>query len=163
MQEMSLLQSRGAITISNAVLQAENASNSDSLVGPVRGTSDNRPLDLLEGKLAVLQFQIQIKGELEAIASRLESSKVASESVQNEPCSESNLNNDTSLANTVREKVRGVSLVLKSITQLYNEYAIPFELWEIRLEMLYFADYSGDADSSIVENIHLEESSILMP
>nr|CAN72860.1 hypothetical protein VITISV_018140 [Vitis vinifera] len=101
---------------------AENASNSDSLVGPVRGISDNRPLDLLEGKLAVLQFQIWIKEELEAIAS--------------------------SLANTVREKVRGVSLVLKSITQLYNEYAIPFELWEIRLEMLYFADYSGDADGS---------------
>ena len=59
--------------------------------------------------------------------------------------------------------MRGVSLVLKSITQLYNEYAVPFELWEIRLEMLYLADYSGDADSSIVENIHLEESSILMP
>ncbi|WJZ95194.1 hypothetical protein VitviT2T_013982 [Vitis vinifera] len=49
---------------------AENASNNDSLVGPVRGISDNRPLDLLEGKLVVLQFQIWIKEELEAIASR---------------------------------------------------------------------------------------------
>ncbi|WJZ95191.1 hypothetical protein VitviT2T_013980 [Vitis vinifera] len=112
---------------------AENASNNDSLVGPVRGISDNRPLDLLEGKLVVLQFQIWIKEELE-VASKLD-----------------NLNIDTSLANTVREKVRGVSLVLKSITQLYNEYAIPFELWEIRLEMLYFVDYSSDYSDAIIQ------------
>ncbi|KAJ6988237.1 hypothetical protein NC653_021232 [Populus alba x Populus x berolinensis] len=49
-----------------------------------------------------------------------------------------------------REKAKELSLDLKSITQLYNEYAVPFELWEICLEMLYFASYSGDADSSIV-------------
>lgn len=136
--------------LSNAVLQAKNASNSDGLVGSVRGASDNGLLDLLEGKLAVLRFQIKIKGELEAIASRLESSNVTSESVLNESCSESNLNADTNFANTVQEKAREISLDLKSITQLYNEYAVPFELWEICLEMLYFANYSGDADSSIV-------------
>lgn len=33
---------------------------------------------------------------------------------------------------------------------MYNEYAVPFELWEICLEMLYFANYSGDTESSIV-------------
>ena len=117
--------------LSNAVLQAKNASNSDGLVGSVRGASDNGLLDLLEGKLAVLRFQIKIKGELEAIASRLESSNVTSESVLNESCSESNLNADTNFANTVQEKAREISLDLKSITQLYNEYAVPFELWEV--------------------------------
>jgi len=43
-----------------------------------------------------------------------------------------------------------LSLNLKSITQLYNEYAVPFKLWEICLEMLNFASYSGNADSKIV-------------
>ncbi|WJZ84526.1 hypothetical protein VitviT2T_004126 [Vitis vinifera] len=47
--------------LSNAVLQAKNASNSDSLVGSVQGTSDNGLLNLLEGKLTVLRFQIKIK------------------------------------------------------------------------------------------------------
>lgn len=42
---------------------------------------------------------------------------------------------------------------LKNITQLYNDYAVPFELWEICLEMLYFANYSGETDSSIVREI----------
>ena len=46
---------------SNAVLQAKNASDSDSLVGSVQGTSDNGLLNLLEGKLTVLRFQIKIK------------------------------------------------------------------------------------------------------
>lgn len=117
--------------LSNAVLQAKNASNSDGLVGSARGTFDNGLLDLLEGKLAVLRFQMKIKEELEAIASRLESSQVRSESAQNESSSESNLNVDTNFANTVREKAREISLDLKSITQLYNEYALPFELWEV--------------------------------
>ena len=86
---------------------------------------------MLEGKLAVLRFQIKIKEDLEAIASRLESPQVTSESAQNESRSESNLNADTNFANTVREKARDLSLDLKSITQLYNEYAVPFELWEV--------------------------------
>ena len=47
--------------LSNAVLQAKNASNSDSLVGSVQGTSDNGLLNLFEGKLTVLRFQIKIK------------------------------------------------------------------------------------------------------
>ncbi|KAI3696314.1 hypothetical protein L1987_79326 [Smallanthus sonchifolius] len=53
---------------------------------------------------------------------------------------------------TVKEKAKELSLDLKSITQLYNEYAVPFELWEICLEMLYFASYFGDTDSSIVRD-----------
>ncbi|XP_022733067.1 nuclear pore complex protein NUP155-like isoform X2 [Durio zibethinus] len=135
--------------LSNAVLQAKSASNNDGLVGS-QGAFDSGLLDLLEGKLAVLQFQIKIREELEAIASRLEITPAISESVQNGSIPDSRLNGDANLANAAREKAKELSLDLKSITQLYNEYAVPFELWEICLEVLYFANYSGDTDSSII-------------
>ncbi|XP_024025703.1 nuclear pore complex protein NUP155 [Morus notabilis] len=136
--------------LSNAVLQAKNASTSDGLVSSTRGAVENGLLDLLEGKLAVLRFQVKIKEELEAIASRLETSSGASDSVQNGTDPESTSVDDANVANNAREKAKELSLDLKSITQLYNDYAVPFELWEICLEMLYFANYSGDADSSII-------------
>ena len=116
--------------LSNAVLQAKNASNSNGLVGSTQASLDSGMLDLLEGKLAVLRFQIKIKEELEAIASRLEASPGASESMQNDP-PENDLTADASIANAAREKAKELSLELKSITQLYNEYAVPFELWEV--------------------------------
>ncbi|WZZ18938.1 hypothetical protein YC2023_112027 [Brassica napus] len=136
--------------LSLAVLQAKNASNSDGLVGSAQGASDSGLLDLLEGKLAVLQFQIKIRDKLEAIASSLESSVAMQDSDQNEPVLDGDSSDDSSLANAANEKAMELSLELKNITQLYNEYAVPFELWEICLEMLYFANYSGDADSSII-------------
>ncbi|XP_050231791.1 nuclear pore complex protein NUP155 isoform X2 [Mercurialis annua] len=135
--------------LSNAVLQAKNASDSGDLAGSTKGALDSGLLDLLEGKLAVLRFQIKIKDELEAVASRLESSSSMSESEQNGPVPDNNANPE--YAKIALEKAKELSLDLKSITQLYNEYAVPFELWEICLEMLYFANYSGDADSSIVK------------
>ena len=117
--------------LSNAVLQAKNASTSDGLVNSTRGAVENGLLDLLEGKLAVLRFQIKIKEELEAKASRLEASSGASDTVQNGTDPESTALDDANLANNVREKAKELSLDLKSITQLYNDYAVPFELWEV--------------------------------
>ncbi|XP_052204518.1 nuclear pore complex protein NUP155 [Diospyros lotus] len=134
--------------LSNAVLQAKNASNNDGLLGA--NAFDDGLLDLLEGKLAVLRFQIKIKEELEAIAFNLEASPSISESAPNDSSPDGSRAADANFVNSIREKVKELSLDLKSITQLYNEYAVPFELWEICLEMLYFASYSGDADSSIV-------------
>ncbi|CAN8293422.1 unnamed protein product [Cochlearia groenlandica] len=136
--------------LSHAVLQAKNASNSDGLVGSAQGASDSGLLDLLEGKLTVLQFQIKIRDQLEAMASNLESSVAMQDTDQNEAVLDGRSSDDSSLANAANEKAIELSLELKSITQLYNEYAVPFELWEICLEMLYFANYSGDADSSII-------------
>ncbi|XP_050130718.1 nuclear pore complex protein NUP155-like isoform X1 [Malus sylvestris] len=130
--------------LSNAVLQAKNASNNDGMVGSARSAYDDGLLDLLEGKLSVLRFQIKIKEELEAFASRIEALPDALEPVQ------SGTSGDANLAIIAREKAKELSLDLKNITQLYNEYALPFEFWEICLEMLYFAYDSGDADSSIV-------------
>ncbi|KAJ0724992.1 putative nucleoporin, nucleoporin, nucleoporin, subdomain 1 [Helianthus annuus] len=120
--------------LNNAVIQAKSASESDGLPNSVR---DSGLLDLLEGKLTVLQFQIRIKEELESVVCKLESAPN---------------NSEAEFLQTVKEKVKELSLDLKSITQLYNEYAVPFELWEICLEMLYFASYSGDTDSSIIRD-----------
>jgi len=92
---------------------------------------DTGLLDLLEGKLAVLRFQIKIKDELEAIASRLQSSSDISEAVPNGSAHDSNV--EAEQAKIAREKAKELSLDLKSITQLYNEYAVPFELWEVNL------------------------------
>lgn len=133
--------------LNNALLQAKNVSNNDHLVNSTKGVYDDGLLDLLEGKLAVVRFQIKIKEELEASASRLESSTGTSESGQTEETPE---RHNTDLASCAREKAKELSFELRSITQLYNDYAVPFELWEICLEMLYFANYSGDADSSII-------------
>ena len=84
---------------------------------------------MLEGKLAVLRFQIKIKQELEALVSRAEDLPGASESNGTDPNITST--NDSNFVNIAREKSKELSLDLKSITQLYNEYAVPFELWEV--------------------------------
>ncbi|OIW10086.1 hypothetical protein TanjilG_21923 [Lupinus angustifolius] len=135
--------------LSNAVIQAKNATDSDGLVGSGRSSTDSGFLDLLEGKLAVLQFQIKLKEELEAMALRSEVLSTMSDTVENGLVPEDSSSN-TDFANATREKSKELSSDVKSITQLYNEYAVPFELWEICLEMLYFANYSGGADSNIV-------------
>ncbi|MED6180531.1 hypothetical protein PIB30_011043 [Stylosanthes scabra] len=136
--------------LSNAVLQAKSAANGDGLVGSARSPIDSGFLDLLEGKLAVLRFQIKIKEEVEAMASRSEVAPSTSDSIQHGAVPEGSSTADANFANVIREKAKELSSDVKSITQLYNEYAVPFELWETCLEMLYFANYSGDADSSIV-------------
>lgn len=84
------------------------------------------------------------------MASRLEASPDRSDSTTNGSAPDNGHPSDANFVHAVREKAKEFSLDLKNITQLYNEYAVPFELWEICLEMLYFASYSGDADSSIV-------------
>lgn len=133
--------------LSNAVLQAKSASESDSLN---RGAVDNGLLDLLEGKLAVLQFQIRIKEELESMASRLEASPHGSESTTNGSIPNNGQSSNASFVVALRDKTKELSLDLKTITQLYNEYAVPFELWEvsflITLQMLncYFKNLFGD-------------------
>ncbi|KAG8498716.1 hypothetical protein CXB51_005035 [Gossypium anomalum] len=104
-------------------------------------------------------LQAKSAKELEAMATRLEATPGTSESVQNGSAADSSFNGDANLANAAREKAKELSSDLKSITQLYNEYAVPFELWEELFYimafldmpgMLYFANYSGDADSSII-------------
>lgn len=101
------------------------------MAGSTPDTFDNGLLEQLEGKLAVLRFQMKIKEELEALASRIEAMPSTSNSVQNEVIPDRSLAANSSIANTARQKAKELSLELKTITQLYNEYAIPFEQWEV--------------------------------
>ncbi|KAL6867408.1 hypothetical protein ACP4OV_015432 [Aristida adscensionis] len=135
--------------LSSAVLQAKSAGiAADSSRNPI----DSSTVDLLEGKLAVLRFQMQIKQELELMASRLENLPSSSES-PSDSFPRDNILVDAETAKAAKDKAKELSLNLKSITQLYNDYAVPFNLWEVCLEMLSFANYSGDADSKIVREI----------
>eukprot|EP01018_Ginkgo_biloba_P001309 Gb_24664 [translate_table: standard] len=137
--------------LSNAVLQARSASNIGGAVNSMTDLSDNGLLELLEGKLAVLRFQMKIKEELERIVSRIEALPETDEaSLSNDPFPARNIVAEDNLARAAREKATEISVELKSITQLYNEYAVPFELWEICLEILHFSNYAGDADSGIM-------------
>ncbi|XP_066397154.1 nuclear pore complex protein NUP155-like isoform X2 [Miscanthus floridulus] len=133
----------------DAVLQAKSAGiAADSSRNPI----DSSTVDLLEGKLAVLRFQMQIKQELELMAARVENIPSSSES-PSVPFRRDNILADAETAKAAKDKANELSLNLKSITQLYNDYAVPFGLWEVCLEMLSFANYSGDADSKIVREI----------
>jgi nuclear pore complex protein Nup155 len=109
------------------VLQAKSAGiTADSSRNPI----DISTVDLLEGKLAVLQFQMQIKQELESMALRLESVPSSSES-PSDPFPRDNIVADLESAKDAKDKAKELSLNLKSITQLYNDYAVPFNLWEV--------------------------------
>ncbi|PKU85184.1 nuclear pore complex protein NUP155 [Dendrobium catenatum] len=136
--------------LSNAVLQAKSAISINGSLSSTMSTMDNGLLDMLEAKLAVLRFQMKVKEELESIAFKLEGLQVTNESHPNDPFPRGNLVFDANTAKIARDKAKELELNLKSITQLYNDYAVPFQLWEICLEMLNFANYSGDADSKIV-------------
>lgn len=136
--------------LSNAVLQARSACSTGATMNSMVDQCDNGLLELLEGKLAVLRFQMKIKEELEQIASRVETMGTGDASPSNDPFPARNIIAEDTLAQSAREKATEISLELKSITQLYNEYAVPFELWEICLEILHFSNYAGDADSGIM-------------
>ena len=86
---------------------------------------------MLEAKLTVLKFQMKIKEELDSIASSLDDVQSITESLQNNSFLHSNHMADANFAIAAREKAKELSLELKSITQLYNEYAVPFRLWEV--------------------------------
>lgn len=136
--------------LSNAVLQAKSAISINGPLSSTMNTMDNGLLDMLEAKLAVLRFQMRIKEELESLAFKLEGRHGTGETHPNDPFPRGNLVYDGDTAKIARDKATELQLNLKSITQLYNDYAVPFQLWEICLGMLNFANYSGDADSKIV-------------
>lgn len=140
--------------LSDAVLQARSASGTGISGSIMTDYSDNGLLELLEGKLAVLRFQMKIKEELEHLASRNDTVMGTDDSSPSgDPFPPRNTVAEDHLAQSAREKAAEISLELKSITQLYNDYAVPFELWEICLEILHFSNYAGDGDSGIMREM----------
>lgn len=116
--------------LSNALLQAKSSSSAISAL-PTRNASDDVLLEMLEGKLAVFRFQMKIKEELDAMASRFEEMSTIPESQTRDPFPQGTLVADGNAAKAARDKSQELALDLKSITQLYNEYAVPFQLWEV--------------------------------
>jgi nuclear pore complex protein Nup155 len=110
------------------VLQAKSAGvTADSSRNPI----DSSTVDLLEGKLAVIRFQMQIKQELELVAGQVENLPSRTES-PSDPFPHDNNLADVEIDKAAKDKAKDLlSLNLKSITQLYNDYAVPFNLWEV--------------------------------
>lgn len=111
------------------MLQAKSAGiEADSSRKPI----DSSTVDLLEGKLTVLRFQMQIKQELELMTARVENISSSSESPSGLfPRDNILAVADAEAAKAAKDKAKELSLNLKSITQLYNDYAVPFDLWEV--------------------------------
>lgn len=62
----------------------------------------------------------------------LENTPESSEIAPDDPSPpRSNLVINENIAGTAKERVKELSQELKSISQLYNEFAIPFKLWEV--------------------------------
>ncbi|KAJ4820016.1 Nuclear pore complex protein Nup155 [Rhynchospora pubera] len=126
--------------LSNAVLQAKTANVS---AGPTRNLTEEGFLGILEDKLTVLGLQMRIRDEFELMASR-------SRAV---PGEQENVSSHGSLAidaQDVSAKVKELSLNLKSINQMYNDYALPYKLWEVCLEILNFANNTGEMVGRVV-------------
>ncbi|KAJ7534364.1 hypothetical protein O6H91_13G091000 [Diphasiastrum complanatum] len=134
--------------LSNAVLQARSINHGPGTVGSTSEIADSGLLELLEGKLAVLRFQVKIREELLRISATSEEEaiekRIGKESVPREA------SETETLARSAKEKAEELGFELKSITQLYNDYAVRFELWEVCLEILHFSHYSGDTDNSVM-------------
>jgi hypothetical protein len=76
------------------------------------------------------KFQMQIRQELELLASQLENISNYSESASDPiPCDD--IIADAETTKVTKDKAKELSLNIKSITQLYNDYGVPFNLWEV--------------------------------
>ncbi|KAL3691956.1 hypothetical protein R1sor_005607 [Riccia sorocarpa] len=136
--------------LSNAVLQARSATSSTGTLGSTTEISDSGLLELLEGKLAVLRFQMKVRDELEVIASKYEVQTGTGNVDGGDPYTLQGTSAEGAHGRLAREKAVELGNELKSITQLYNDYAVPFELWEVCLEILNFSNYSSDKDNSVM-------------
>lgn len=68
----------------------------------------------------------------------------SNEALSNDPSLQSDQADDADILKSAKDKAKELALDLKSITQLYNEYAVPFKLWEVclfNLEILLFCDF----------------------
>lgn len=127
--------------LSNAVLQARSGSRAPGGLGPPSELSDSGLMELLEGKLAVLRFQQKIKDALDRIASGGSAEEGGSMPMEEDgfPFQRAFTGAfaDESRAQAAREKSEELGSELKSITQLYNDYACRFELWEVSCFVVY--------------------------
>jgi len=138
-------------------LQARSGSRAPGGLGLSSDISETGLMELLEGKLAVLRFQVKIKDALNQIASTLPSAPLEpGVNGSHMPMEEdgfpfARVFADESRAQAAKDKADELCAELKSITQLYNDYAVRFELWEVSrvsaievtLEFLIVSDFTS--------------------
>lgn len=118
-------------------MQARSGTRSAGGLGQAPGFSESGFLEVLESKLAVLRFQLKINEMLDHIASAIPSVPLERSSTNSQvPTEENGFPSATAFADenkaqSAREKSEELKAELKSITQLYNDFAVPFELWEV--------------------------------
>ena len=90
-------------------------------------------LELLEGKLAVLRFQIRIKEELELLVRRSEGNHTGdlSDTLMKDSFPGSMVLAEEAALVAAKEKLEDIQKDPKSISQLYNDFAVPYEMWEV--------------------------------
>ena len=90
-------------------------------------------LELLEGKLAVLRFQIRIKEELELLVRRSEGNHTGdlSDTLMKDSFPGSMVLAEEAALVAAKEKLEDIQKDPKSISQLYNDFAVPYEIWEV--------------------------------
>lgn len=139
--------------LSSAVLQARSATIGVGTTISGADVADGGLLELLEGKLAVLRFQIKIKEELEILIGK---SEAAQGNVSGDTSMKDSFPSKKVLAEEVivaaKEKLEDLRQDLKSISQLYNDYAVPFEMWEVCLEILHFSNYARDSQNNVMKD-----------
>eukprot|EP00897_Mesotaenium_endlicherianum_P003492 jgi/Mesen1/3170/ME000184S02232 len=163
--------------LSHAVVQAKSQRRGAFAGGGGGGAANGEGaqggslLELLEDKLAVLRFQMRIRDALLQLASRQggggaaatesataaaaggASTSTAAAAQQRQQQQQGfpgpQLVAQGALALAAQERARELEAELKSITELYNDYAFPFHLYEIALEILHFSSYASDADNSV--------------
>ncbi|KAI5054884.1 hypothetical protein GOP47_0030029 [Adiantum capillus-veneris] len=136
--------------LSSAVLQAKNA----TLGSPSTNLGDGGLLELLEGKLAVLRFQIKIKEELELLITRSEDAlgPTSGDTSMMDPFPGKRLLSEEATLHAAKEKLEDLGRDMKSISQLYNDYAVPFEMWEVCLDILHFSNYARNSENNVMKD-----------
>jgi nuclear pore complex protein Nup155 len=97
--------------------------------------ADGGLLELLEGKLAVLRFQIRIKEELELLIRRSEGNQANDivDTAMKDSFPGSMVLTEESALVAAKEKLEDLQKDPKSISQLYNDFAVPYDMWEVSI------------------------------
>eukprot|EP00898_Chlorokybus_atmophyticus_P007513 jgi/Chlat1/7763/Chrsp66S07231 len=130
----------------DALLQAQAQSSQGR-------TSEAQDLvDVLEGKRTVLDFQIRQRSELLETARRLQQQYCVDVHLKMEPEDTDKAERLKQRIQVLKEKAEELATELKELSDLYNNYAQPYECWELCIEMIHFANYT-DGDGSIIKEL----------
>lgn len=134
--------------LSNAVIQAKLSQSLGLREDTIR-YGDNYPdLQAYQDKQKVLRFQIRIRDTLLQL-----STSNRDESSQANDMSTNFTEDKRDLARRAKEKAEELQDEFKNISDLYNDFAMPFQLWEMCLEILNFSSFDSQMDNDVALSI----------